>query len=89
VNSHRTARFHKAFAALPPQVQEQAREAYRFFKQDPQHPSLRFKLVHSTQRVYSVRINDDYRALGARDGQDIVWFWIGPHDEYIKMIARL
>lgn len=89
MNSHRTARFRKAFDALPRQVQEQARQAYRQFKRDPFHPSLRFKQVHASKPIYSVRITDDYRALGIRDGQDIVWFWIGGHEEYDKLVARL
>jgi hypothetical protein len=26
---------------------------------------------------------------GARDGQNIVWFWIGGHEEYGKLVDRL
>jgi hypothetical protein len=25
-------------------------------------------------------------ALGQMDGEDIVWFWIGPHSEYDKLL---
>lgn len=89
MNSYRTPRFRKAFDALPAQVQEQARDAYRTFKQNPYYPSLRFKRVHASKPVYSARVNDDYRVVGIRDGEDIVWFWIGGHDEYDKLIARL
>ena len=28
----------------------------------------------------------DYRALGQIDGDDIVWFWIGSHAEYDKLL---
>jgi hypothetical protein len=45
VKSRITAQFRQGFADLPEQVQEQTREAYRLFKQDPSHPSLRFKKV--------------------------------------------
>jgi len=31
-----------------------------------------------------VRIGIGYRALGRVDGDEIVWFWIGPHGEYDK-----
>jgi hypothetical protein len=28
-------------------------------------------------------------ALGIRDGDEIVWFWIGSHAEYDRLIERL
>jgi hypothetical protein len=34
-------------------------------------------------------VNLDYRAVGIRDGEEIVWYWIGPHSEYEKLIGRL
>jgi len=46
VKSRTTAEFRKFFANLPKQVQEQTREAYRQFKENPSYPSLRFKKVH-------------------------------------------
>jgi len=53
---HTTKRFREAFAALPPQVQAQARLAYQLFRQDPHHPSLRFKQVHASRPIYSARV---------------------------------
>lgn len=38
--------FLKAYRNLPKPVREQARKAYRLFKQNPQHPSLNFKSIH-------------------------------------------
>jgi hypothetical protein len=89
VKSHTTERFRKLFAALPESVREQAREAYRFFRENPQHPGLQFKRVHPTKPIYSARVNIDYRVLGVRDGDEIAWFWIGSHDDYDKLLARL
>ena len=86
---HVTERFRKAFGKLSSHVQRQARAAYQLFRQDPHHPSLRFKRVHPTKPIYSVRIGLDYRALGVRDGEDIVWFWIGSHADYDKLLAEL
>lgn len=79
----------QSIRGVPAQVQHQARDAYKLFKQDPYYPSLRFKQVHPSKPIYSVRINDDYRALGIRDRGDIVWFWIGGHEEYDKLVAQL
>lgn len=87
--SHTTERFRKAFSNLPQQVQQQAKEAYRQFKADPFYPSLRFKRVHSTKPIYSVRINVDYRAVGVQQENEIIWFWIGSHADYSKLLASL
>jgi len=87
VKSCTTAKFRKAFADLPEQVQEQAREAYRQFKQDPWHPSLRFKQVHQELPIYSARVSSNYRAVGQRDRDSIVWFWIGSHADYDKLLS--
>lgn len=89
MNSHTTTSFRKAFRRLPAEVREQAREAYQLFQQNPYHPSLHFKQVHPVQPIYSARISRDYRALGARDADTMVWFWIGSHSEYDRLIARL
>ena len=88
MRSHKNERFDKSFAQLPEHVKRQAREAYRLFKRDPHHPSLRFKQVHPTDPIYSVRVTDDYRALGRREGEDIIWFWIGPHSQYDHLVSR-
>ncbi len=39
--------------------------------------------------IDSVRISLDHRALGVRAGEDIVWFWIGSHADYDKVISQL
>ncbi|HLX61873.1 MAG TPA: hypothetical protein VKX17_11370 [Planctomycetota bacterium] len=71
---------------LPREIRKQAREAYALFEDNPNHPSLQFKCVNKKDRVYSVRISIDYRAVGELDGHEIIWFWIGPHAEYDKLI---
>jgi hypothetical protein len=74
---------------LPPQVQAQARLAYRLFQGDPAHPSLRFKQVHPTRPIFSARVGMAYRALAVREGEAVVWFWIGSHADYDKLLTRL
>jgi hypothetical protein len=76
------------FAELPAEVQRQARRAYRTFLQNPNHPSLRFKPVHPTRPIYSVRISSDYRAVGILEGSEIVWYWIGSHADYNKLLSQ-
>lgn len=87
--SHTTQSFHKALSKLPDSVRSQARTAYRQFITDPYYPSLQFKRIHEIDPIYSARINIDYRAVGIMNQNEIVWFWIGPHSEYDKLIKRL
>jgi hypothetical protein len=84
--SHRVARkFWLLFAELPLEVQRLARAHFLLLKTDPQHPSLHFKRVG---RYWSARIGASYRALGVSSPDGIVWFWIGPHEEYERIIKR-
>ncbi len=34
----------------------------------------------------SVRIGIGYRALGVRKGEEIIWFWIGSHADYDRLL---
>jgi mRNA-degrading endonuclease RelE of RelBE toxin-antitoxin system len=86
VISHITAKFRKAFQQLPTHVQEQAREAYRLFAEEPAHPSLEFKHLRSNREIYSVRVGLGYRALAVRDGEALIWFWIGSYADYDHLI---
>jgi hypothetical protein len=89
VISKTTERFRRAYAALPQHVQDRARSAYQQFRANPQHPSLRFKQVHATRAVYSVRVGLGYRALAVRDSDVYIWFWIGTHAEYDALLKVL
>ena len=89
MTSHTTKRFREAFRLLPQTVKRQAREAYRLFRQNPHHPGLYFKQVHPSKPIYSVRISRDYRAVGIRDGDEMIWFWIGSHTDYDTLLSRL
>lgn len=64
IESRITRSFRAAFASLPDEIQARARRAYHLFRENPEHPSLRFKKVGQLENVYSVRIGLGYRALG-------------------------
>jgi hypothetical protein len=89
VTSHLTEDFRKAFDRLPESVKRRARKSYRIWKNDPHHPGLDFKRVHTRRPIYSIRVGMDWRALGIVDGNRIVWFWIGSHNAYDRLIAQL
>jgi hypothetical protein len=86
MESRTTRSFRAAFAALPGEIQEQARRAYRLFRNNPSHPSLRFKKLEQTENVYSVRVGLAYRALGVVEGSSVIWFWIGSHADYDRLV---
>jgi hypothetical protein len=88
VISRTTERFRRAYEHLPDHVRTQARKAYRQFLENPQHPSLNFKPVHPSRPIYSARVAIGYRALATREGDTIIWFWIGSHADYDQLLKR-
>jgi hypothetical protein len=88
VRSHTTADFRALLAGAPSAIQAKAQSAYRLWSENPAHPSLRYKKVHATLPIYSVRIDLDWRAVGVIKGEAVIWFWIGPHSEYERLLAR-
>jgi hypothetical protein len=89
MKSRTTRGFRELFSALPAQTQQQAREAYRLFRENPAHPGLHFKQIHGDPPIYSARVGIKYRAVGALDGDTVVWFWIGAHADYDKLLKQL
>jgi len=89
MNSRTTRRFRELFAALPARIQQQAREAYRHFRENPAHPGSRFKQVHPDPPIYSARVGISYRAVAVLDGDTVIWYWIGSHAAYEKLLAHL
>ena len=87
--SRTTKKFRRSLADLPVEIKAAASAAYKLFHADPHHPSLQFKKVHTSEPVYSARITRDYRAVGVVTGNEIVWFWIGKHDEYETLLCAL
>ena len=86
MRSFTSRRFRQMYANLPEQVRLQSLRAYQLFRRNPSHPGLNFKRVDDENNIYSARIGRGYRALGQLDGSDIVWFWIGPHSEYDRLV---
>ena len=90
MKSHTNPSFRKLFAALPADAREQARAAYQLFRSNPRHPSLNFKRVHGSAGFVSARVDRSYRAVGIMSRTDeVVWFWIGPHEQYEKLLYTL
>ena len=80
---HASAGFWYSYRRLPERVRDLADKNFALLKQNPRHPSLRLKKVGD---YYSVRVGLGYRALGAEVADGFVWFWIGDHADYEKLI---
>lgn len=89
MTSHTNERFRRAFRELPSHIQQRARSAYKTFQRDPRHPGLQFKQVHAVRPIFSARVGLGYRAVGIREGDVVIWFWIGTHAEYERLLSRL
>jgi mRNA-degrading endonuclease RelE of RelBE toxin-antitoxin system len=89
MQSRTTEDFRKRLSKLPKDIQERARKNFELWVENPRHPSLQFKKVHPSDPIYSARVSRDYRAVGFKDDDTFVWFWIGPHDEYERLLSRM
>ena len=80
---HAAPSFWRCYEALPAVVRALADEKFALLKADPRYPSLHFKRVN---RFHSVRIGMHYRALGVEAPDGVLWFWIGSHAEYDRVV---
>lgn len=83
MNHFASEAFWKSYRVLPARIQDLADKNYLLLKENPQHPSLHFKKVGP---YWSVRVSLQYRALAVESDGDLVWFWIGSHAAYDKLI---
>jgi len=60
--------------------------AYQLWKADPDHPSLHFKRVDEEEPIYSAPVTEDYRVLGLLEEDTVIWYWIGRHEEYERLL---
>jgi hypothetical protein len=92
VKSKGTRRFWDLFHKLPEDIQALAIKNYRLWRNDPNHPSLRFRKLQGSKGSftdrYTVRVGDHHRALGMMTGSAITWVWIGTHAEYDRLVGR-
>jgi len=56
---------------------------FKLMKKNIKHPSLHLKKVDV---YWSVRIGRRYRALAVEIEEDLIWFWVGKHSDYDRLI---
>ena len=83
MNHHASPAFWARYVELPERVRAIADKNFALLKQDFRHPSLRLKRVG---RFWSARVGSDYRALAVAIDDGFLWFWIGTHADYNRLI---
>jgi hypothetical protein len=84
LNHYASPDFWSCYRALPAEVQRLADKSFSLLKENPQHPSLHFKKV---DRFWSARVGLHYRALAVEAPDGRLWFWIGTHADYDKLVG--
>lgn len=75
--------FWRCYNLLPANIQKLADKNFAMLQADPNHPSLHFKKVG---RFRSARVGLPHRALAVEMEDGVLWFWIGDHSEYERLI---
>lgn len=86
IHSRTTRQFWHLFSALPVDVQRDAKRAYRLFQSNPADPGLQFKKLEGEDDIYSARIGLDYRDLAVKKQDRVIWYWIGSHSAYDRLV---
>ena len=84
MNHHASPDFWACYRVLPASVRDLADKSFGLLKAAPKHPSLHFKKVG---RFWSARVGLHYRAVAVEASDGLVWFWIGTHAEYDRLIG--
>ena len=77
-----SAKFWRCYGQLPAEIQRLADKNFALLKRDPSHRSLHFK---KAGRFWSARVGLHYRVVAVQEGEEIVWFWVGTHEEYNRL----
>ena len=80
---HASRAFWAAYDQLPSAQRQPADKCFALLKHNPQHLSLRLKPVGQYR---SVRVGLDYGALARQVKDGYLWFWIGTHAEYDRLV---
>jgi hypothetical protein len=80
-----TPEFWLHYRKLPDEVRQLADKNFAILRQNPHHPSLRLKKVGI---YWSARVGLHYRVLAKERVEGLVWFWIGHHREYERVLNQ-
>lgn len=75
--------FWALYEELPLKAKKSANKQFKLLKENPTHPSLYIKKIG---KYWAARVDLNHRALAVHAGESLVWFWIGNHRDYEKLI---
>ncbi len=78
-----TPEFWNRYRELPAATRDMADRSFQLLKTTSDHPSLHFRNVG---RYASVSVGKGYRALSVGSSEELIWFWIGVHTEYDRLL---
>jgi len=81
---HASPEFWTCYSALPAEVRQLADSAFALLKDNPRHPSLHLK---KAGRFWAVRVGLRHRAVGVEAPDGFLWFWIGTHAAYDRLVG--
>ena len=79
-----SSEFWHLYRQLPVDVRRLADKNFEFLKAEPLHPSLHLKKIGEYR---SARAGLRYRALAVEVPEVLLWFWIGSHSDYDKLLG--
>lgn len=85
VNHFASPDFWFHYRQLPPEIRNLADKNFDLLKKNSRHPSLRLKKIGV---FYSARVGLHYRAMAKSRSEGLVWFWIGHHSEYDRLLEE-
>jgi hypothetical protein len=85
VTHHASSAFWAAYEALPTEVRDLADKSFALMTNNPEHPSVHLKKVGD---YWSARVGRRHRVLATEIPDGLLWFWIGTHAEYNRLIGR-
>ncbi|MFH1563232.1 MAG: hypothetical protein ABIF11_07455 [Nitrospirota bacterium] len=78
--------FWVCYGQLPVSVQNLADKNFELLKTNPRHLSLHLKKVG---KYWSARVGRKYRTIAVEIDEGLIWFWIGTHPEYDRLLQQL
>lgn len=84
MNHHAAPEFWERYHELPAEVQRLADRAFETLRADSRHPSLHLKRV---KWYWTARVGLHHRAVAVDATDGLLWFWIGSHADYDKLIG--
>lgn len=84
MNHHASPDFWPCYRALSASIRELTDKSFGLLKADPTHPSLHFKKVG---RFWAARVGLHHQAVAVEASDGLIWFWIGTHAEYDRLVS--